>query len=354
MKKKNSLLNLFPRHVIPDELSLLSLYEIVIYAAIFAICLYYYNSWNRVPVIEKNVYVENIGAFHPSINNNTIVSLDFYISNSTVFPDSAAHIKYSIVTKDNQTTALGRHKILDSLQSVFFKLKPEANQGYFGNLYYFRLDGYDTGLNWDKMSEEKKKPVIKEDNTHRGQGFYDYEFNNFVQGPPVRIAMNCFINSLGNIYYACDLNDKDLLKPSFFSRRDISQTYYRINIHSHSVDSFYVNFHYKGVIDFSSLGSYSPSYITGNEVQFSLKPVYEKPEEDTTIVWDNKASYMRFYNYEEYVTTLQFYVKSTDMENNQSRRVFLISTILSALITIFLAFIIIFIYRLVKPERESR
>ncbi|MBR5702679.1 MAG: hypothetical protein IKX45_00320 [Bacteroidales bacterium] len=339
-KSQRHFIRRFPQHIVPDELSLLSLYEILIYGAILGLCVFLYIGWSRIPIIEKNIYIEELGTISQKNKNESIADIRFYIPNSTVFADSSAHYLYTLSTRDT-ISSIGYSEALDSLKDAFFSHRPSARDWYAGNLFYF---GFDAPARFRKLDNHVVVDTLL-GGCHRFSGYH------LIKKNPPRVVSEQFING-DSVYFVSDLYDGELTKPSFWSLRDISQAYYSIKIHSHSIDSIKVQFTFRGVVDVSSMGEITPSQVSGNLINFSFRPDYQKPQQDTAIIWVNQASYERFIPRQEYTSTIQFHIKSLDMENAQSRRVFLVTTILSALVTIFLAFFIILFYRIFKHDEE--
>lgn len=338
---KKHLIRLFPRHVVPDELSLLSLYEIIIYLLLLGACVYFYNAWNKIPVIEKNICIEELGTYKSTEKKESLASIQFYIPNSTVFADSSAHYRYTLSMLES-TSHIEYYNANDSLRNAFFAHRPAASRGYAGNLFYFSIDA-------PKRFQKLDNHIAIDTVLSGSHMFSDYHV---IRKEPIRVIGEQFIN--GNaVYYVSDLSDGELTKPSFISLRDITQAYYRIRIHSHSIDSITVRFEFKGVVEISPMGDIVPNQLSGNQAVFSFKPDYQPFQQDSSIVWLNKASLDRFAPKNDHISTIQFHMKSKDMENAQSRRVFLVTAILSALVTIFLAFFIIFFYRLFRRDKEE-
>ena len=338
---KQHLIRLFPRHVVPDELSLLSLYEIIIYLLLLGACVYFYNAWNKIPVIEKNICIEELGTYKSTEKKESLASIQFYIPNSTVFADSSAHYRYTLSMLES-TSHIEYYNANDSLRNAFFAHRPSSSRGYASNLFYFSIDA---PKRFQKLDNHIAVDTIL-------AGSHMFSSYHVIKGNPVRVTSEQFING-DTVYFASDLYDGELTKPSFLSLRDITQAYYRIRIHSHSIDSINVRFDFKGVVDVSPMGDIVPNQLSGNQVAFSFRPNYQPLQQDSSTVWVNKASYDRFVIKDDHISTIQFHMKSKDMENTQSRRVFLVTAILSALVTIFLAFFIIFFYRLLRRDKDE-
>lgn len=331
------IINWFPRHVVPDELSVLSLYEVVIYAVLFCGGLYLYKAWNRVPIIEKDVYFERLESQY---DDASYASIDYYISNSSVFKDSIAHIGYAFSTYPS-TRSISRPSAVDSLANAFCKLRPNAGKDFKGPVIFFGIEGKSVYSDWEDIPMKKRVPIVKYDTIIGDDSFYFA--NRYVNSQPVKSLAETFCSApcSGMV----ELLDHDLMTPKFMSLRDISQSYFIIRVHSHSIDSISLQVHFKGATEITPMGAIIPDIVSGDKVKYIFKPIYEKAV-DGTHISVNKERMDRFTKGDPIgYTTIKFHVKFKDMENSQSRRVFLISTILSALITIFLAFVIIFIYR---------
>ena len=119
------------------------------------------------------------------------------------------------------------------------------------------------------------------------------------------------------------LNEESLIRPKFFSLQDISQAYYEYHFISHSIDSVSLSLLNLGATEYAPKGE--EGYENGlNSVKYDLRLSPAKEN------------------------ILRVHIRFKDLENSQSRRVFLVTSVLSGLITVFIAFIIIFAYKLFR------
>ncbi len=120
-------------------------------------------------------------------------------------------------------------------------------------------------------------------------------------------------------------------KPSILNLFDISQCYYNIRIHSETIDSIYLVVNFTGANEFTFVES-KPDEVDCQQLIWNLKRVQSNPPHS----W-----------YKGGKEHILFHVKSKELENKQNARVFFVSAVLSGLIILFLAFIIILVYRFV-------
>ena len=59
-KKKERILSLFPHHVIPDNLSLISLYELLVYIAVFLCLLNWYECFHSIQEYDHDIYIDSL------------------------------------------------------------------------------------------------------------------------------------------------------------------------------------------------------------------------------------------------------------------------------------------------------
>ena len=315
---KDRLLNKFPQHIVPDELSLLSIYEIIMYLTILVGCWMLYRSWNKVPMIEHNVVVEKLQS-----DFETMAEIRYDLPISTVLckdkEPARVYADFSVCSKTHDSSSL-QNDYVDSLKNFYFAHFPDSLM-YRGDLVYFR-------------TEEKipKAHITNNGVDQESYGYYSYgSARSEKHGKDRELISEVFINSpllIAQTKYNINMDTPDLTRPSFWSKRDVSQAYFKINLSSQTLDSIRVVINFTGAIDLLPIGVIKPETISGNSVTFALSP---KEASDTELF---------------------FYAKFRDLENSQSRRVFLLTAVISALITVFIAFLIIFVYRIVLTSKR--
>ena len=316
----------FPQHVVPDELSLLSRYEMGVYILLFLACFVTYCLWNRVPIIKQTVVVDRLISA-----SDRVVTADV----SYELPISSALSKKGDLAQEETVfrsfTKTGDRNVqiesnIDSLKKEYFKRHPDSSR-FIGDLVYFRWEEPKSRLWISKNKPKRDKDLFPSyysysDARHENRGkqsilLAEYYSNGELSISPLR----------------CEMKNTSpfLTRPGFWSLRDLSQAYFSIRVNSHDIDTIRLRMDFTGVIDLVPISGVAPSSISGNGVQYTFIP---EPEQIQPF-------------------DLLFYVKFRDLENSQERRIFFITAVMSAMITIFIAFIIIYIYQRFVLARDA-
>ncbi len=119
-------------------------------------------------------------------------------------------------------------------------------------------------------------------------------------------------------------------KPSWYDEYDVSQFYFKVNVKSRSVPTINLNFKIRGANNYTFIDG-KPDSLVGQQLYYRFTKDSLKSDSDRFMI--NQ--------------TLLIHVQSKELEILQQSRIFGVTALLSALITVFLAFIIIWICRLV-------
>jgi hypothetical protein len=119
-------------------------------------------------------------------------------------------------------------------------------------------------------------------------------------------------------------------KPSWYDEYDVSQFYFKVNVKSRSVPTINLNFRIRGANNYTFIDG-TPDSLVGQQLYYSFTKDSLKRDSDKSLI--NQ--------------TLLIHVQSKELEILQQSRIFGVTALLSALITVFLAFLIIWICRLV-------
>lgn len=349
MTKRRSLLNPFPQHVVPDELSLLSIYEIIAYLLILAGCWYFYSKWNDIPVIRQDISVERLDSLSHS-HTCSAISIEQILPVSSIYKETQTRtfIKNPHIIYDREGSIRKKYQYnyeheLDSLRNIYLSHYPDSLDTPKGPLFCIKATSYQSKA--QKYFEE----LTAEDGIieFAGKKYYQYAHEGTSKKAPhfqwiesfVHIP---FINKYFGYSKEIEMRNEALKTPSFFALRDVSQAYYEYRVISHSLDSIYLNISFLGAAEVSpsAVDTYT---LSGSRISYNLN-TFER-----AITYRNNK---HIENSNEKI--IRFHVKYKDMENTQSRRVFLVSSIISGLITVFIAFLIIFIYRLILSIKERR
>ena len=330
MTKKNSIINAFPQHVVPDELSILSVYEIIIYLLILFGCWFLYNRWNEIPVIRQDIQVERLDSIYRD-HSKSLAVLEYDIPVSSKFPRDYVVIR----TKTDLDTKEGMHlwlfnSELDSLKQLYLHHFPDSLPGLVGPLFYVKQTVYRDRQPYDY--HKTTMDSIYRNRLNYQEIYYQYGHAGSHTKKPYNTWLEFFSNGVNN-QITTKVNYRPLVTPSFFSLRDISQAYYEFRVTSHSVNWVDLNLAFVGAAECT------PTMPTGTDDTVEMRP-------------GGIGYKLKYLQDKEKIVRL--HVKYKDQENNQARRIFLVSSVLSGLITIFIAFLIIFIYKVLRSLVRSK
>ena len=117
--------------------------------------------------------------------------------------------------------------------------------------------------------------------------------------------------------------------PGWFSLRDISQAYFKINLKSESIDSINLKIDFDGATDFSQI------YPAPDKVSMSSIEYHEFP----------KLNYIKYHG-------IVFHAHFKEFANMQSIRMFFLTAIMSALFTVIIVFLILAFYKVPVSLRK--
>lgn len=312
------------------------------YLLILLGCWLLYKQWNQIPVFEHELHVEAL-----KVGSTGVISeINYQIPISTTLAKHKDSAIVDIGFQQNNNHRQLSHRnspVIDSLNSVYKSHFPDS-LSFTGNLYYSSSTEL---LPLGKVNFN----TVKEVEFSRYFHFGDVQVQRYGMHNKVTIEayINAPIGGDGQHIYA--VNSPSMTKPRFWSLRDISQAYYKIRIHTHSVDSVRLAFQTSGAIEISPMRQYQPELISGDKIVYGFVPNID--DEDNYKI--SSTTGHSTFNADGFIAPneILFHIKYKDLENSQSRRVFLITAIISALVTVLIAFMIIFIYRAVVFVRNS-
>lgn len=365
------IINFFPKQKFLTELSLLSFYELLMYGLAFFIVWSIMKKWNEIPTREYEVTAEQIDTLRVNDVEQCSPFLDInYNFNFTHYLKTKDSYDYKISITNNDIYDI--EKLVEDYEEVNcifeddeedddcdYPLSEILSIGYTrnGNNYssifnkdsaFVKLKNYHLHFQEDSLIKtyrafyqntfhENNTPVFYIEAKAKGivssQNLYNQKDTLIINNDDSIIASNTFIREkdsitvinkiYGSLGINCASKERETggvySKPNFFSMYDISQCYFRFKIKNQSLPIGRIEISFQGANDLYVVNGY-PDHISNNRIIFNTLP-----KEDIVIM-----------------------AKSKDFENLQNYRMFFLSSLLSALITIFLAFLVIFIYRLLR------
>ena len=329
------ILSWFPKPKELTELTLLSKFEIIIYGLLLIITSFLYYRWTIIPVKLIDIQTDRIdkhtlytGHYKDSIIADVgFISLTFHFSDffndqtdimsSSFYTDQLIPKRHVNDHIETEHTTYTDYAYLDSLWNLYDSLCNRYNRQPATPMFYQRIitqfDEIRLQSLFSKEKQYKPSPII-----------YNPAFTKssiITKKGKTLIAHEGFGATFETHEKIGALN-----KPSFFDLHDISQCYYQVDVHTQLINQLNLALVFVGANDFTFI-DVEPDSIKGQMLFFCCQ--------------NNHATR----GVKQHFT---FHVYSKELAGKQQARMFIVTTILSALITIFLAFIIIYGYRKTK------
>ena len=360
--KRRHILNGYPQPVIPNELSLMSKYQLICYLTALAVTLFLFICWhskNKREIICQFEEISSADAFRSdTLNNvnrtfiyNLTIPMTYEASDSSwrsmrydrerinidstwIFNGNIEIIEKSDTmwryngtagkkSKQNHAHLNKPYLNIESLINRFHNIDENAylsdinkyNRRFFytkEKFYFGRLSDFIIKTKSNKIEDIRDSAYIKD-------RYFIYE----------RLMSDILMLIGEHNIKVVDLPfSTSITRPKWYSLYDISQSYFTIKLLTNSIDSVSLTVDLVGASEFFTIND-KPTDVYGNKIIFNKRM---KPGDEITI---------------------KFYARCKDLENLQTVRVFFITAFLSGLIMTFLAFFIIYFYRVYKFRKES-
>lgn len=336
------ILDWFPKPRALTELTLLSKIELILYLGFFLLFSFLYWSFSRIPVKDINIEVDRIDYFADNRYNESdsmsIVANSSYIR--LYFPLSDNHQKNisnvstmcisddRILKQKNYTSLDSAYESYcsnkyskhheDSLLEIYKSLLQIKDTSFliYQPLFYQKVYTSFSGIRF--ISSHNKNPEFYK-SYHSDSSSYrfvrKYGTSNMKK---TTSTAEIFGDHYQVLYKSAVFNT-----PSLLDFYDISQCYYRIKIRTQLVNHIELNLLFSGANEFTFI-EIPPDSIYGQSLFYTF-------QNERIINGISKD--------------IELHVKTQDLEGKQSARMFFVTAVLSALVTIFLAFFIVYGYR---------
>lgn len=326
----------FTWHLFPFKGSRIhSVYEIVFFLIFLAICLWAYGKVNIITTHSYSVNIECLNAkdIKDKWNSKVIPSAaikyclpmtetfldttNHYVSFKTVIPTKPSQerfcyfLEHPIIKKfdsDSLTNKYHQYHAKESKDTSCCLYYIKATQSVNEHLYGFRVNQSEDSIGKDTI---KGKYVIRHIDNHISLGQEIYNM----------FSSSCLYE---NKWEISDINGTSMSNPGWFAAFDISQAYYDIKLLSSTIDSLTLEIDFVGATNFSRMEP-EPDIVTMNSVKFT------QPEKILTIKKNG----------------LRFHAKFIEMENRQTIRIFFLTAIMCSLISLFMMFVVVGLYKLI-------
>lgn len=333
-KKKKHILKMFPQPVYATKLSLMTIYELICYVFIFLFFGFLFFKFHQVPVRDFVINAERI-------DDNR----DYYAQSSNLNVEWTFPMSSIVSDTENGQCHLTCSRVEDSV----FHILTASNRLIDGNKLYDReakyaylVDNMETvNDNWQTL------PAYYTSITCSSQDFYVRHANRFSNKGVNNISnlefvkTGLFIDSLkAELYFAGRrarlthemagrFSNAPYSRPKLYSLFDISQSYFRCRVKTNTIDNIRLAFYFEGATDVDDV-KVAADTIFGSSVIYNIRNINETDSE------------------------ILIYARFKDLENMQSLRLFVVSSLIGGLVMMFVGFLVIFLYRVVRQVRDDR
>ncbi len=322
MKKDSAYFKWFKWHVwpIPKDFPILSIYEVIAYAIFLVLCIVLYFDIQKVPVFRNHVTYDCIYKSPEDSLKNLIGSLHYRIPMSYTYSDEDGKGYLNLWSCLNESGSKWRYPLplkKDSLLDALLSNIPEKiSKDDLPTLVYIKVWDSSDFINYGSNEKWSHSCDAREDRL----SYTNYhKVNNGVVFESYSGSEN------GLLLYKLEDAAKELSysRPTWYRLYDISQMYFELQFHSSYLETIQVDF--VGATEFSKMWP-EPDKITMSSI------IYHDREKIRQILLGG----------------LKFHAKFIELDKVQSARLFFMSALCSALLAIFIAFIIMGIYKTIS------
>ena len=335
-KKKNRkhMLRWFPEPIFTTELSLMPVYELLCYVVIFVFFGFLFFKFHKVPVREFDIYAERIDDNRDNYAQSSNLDVVWHFPMSSIVSDT-----------ENGQCVLTCSRSDDSV----FHAITAANRLLYGDKLYEREKMYSyltdnmekANNNWTTL------PAYYASITCGSEDFYVRRANRYSSKGVNNVSnleyekTGLYIDNLkAELYFAGrrarlthemagKLNNAPYSRPKLYSLFDISQSYIKLHVKTNTIDHIRLALDFDGATEIDAV-KFEADSICGSSVVYNIR------------------------NIDETDTEILIYTRFKDLENVQALRLFVVSSLIGGLIMVFVAFLVIFTYRVVRQIKSDR
>ena len=355
--KKIKSLNWIPAPRPLTELSIISVLELLCYIGVFVLTILLYQRWTDVTERKIDIECESL---HPSPGNivssskgdtgylyrdeNNLgckICIDIPFSKVDTIGYSGNYLLeiFEQSNKNNRLSSIYESRYFDQVLNPFIDVTDTLDclNRWGHRLFYNKITTtFDNYRRWHLHNMRKDvefvtsstdtsliAPVI---HTHNRKNWNKFTYTYEVLLPELKGIELCHGEEHGV-----------MSKPSWYDKYDVSQFYFKVNVKSRSVSNINLNFKIRGANNYTFIEE-KPDSLVGQQLYYSFTNDSLKRDSDDFLI--NR--------------TILIHVQSKELEILQQSRIFGVTALLSALITVFLAFLIIWICRLVYKRWNKK
>ena len=329
------------------ELSIISVLELCIYIIVFGATIMLYQRWTDVAVREIDIECESLhpipgnrvgdtGHLYENVKNlgcKIYIDIPFSKVDTVDYSNNYSLKLFKLPNESNISSGCYESQYFDQALNTFINVTDSLDylSRWKYQLFYNKLtmtrDNFSLWLPHYMNSRDVDFVTSSDDSSVTVPVISTYSRKNF----------NTFTHQNETFvpeYQDLEISKREkygvMSKPSWYDEYDVSQFYFKVNVKSRSVPTINLNFRIRGANNYTFIDG-TPDSLVGQQLYYSFTKDSLKRDSDKCLI--NQ--------------TLLIHVQSKELEILQQSRIFGVTALLSALITVFLAFLIIWICRLV-------
>ncbi len=332
--KKKHILKFFPQPVYATKLSLMTIYELICYIAIFIFFGFLFFKFHKVPVRDFVITAERIDGNRDNYAQSNNLNVEWVFPMSSIVSDT-----------ENGQCQMTCYRSDDSV----FHIMTASNRLIDGDKLYDRSQKY-TYLteNMETVNDNwRNLPAYYTSITCSSEDFYVRKANRYSNKGVNNVSnleyekKGIFLDNLkAELYFAGrraklthemagNFSNAPYSRPKLYSLFDISQSYFRCRVKTSTIDNIRLAFYFEGATEVDDV-KFAADTIFGSSVIYNIHNISATDSE------------------------ILIYARFKDLENMQSLRLFVISSLLGSLIVMFVGFLVIYLYRVVRQVRDDR
>lgn len=357
-------LNWFPAPRPLTELSIISIIELLFYILIFVLAIWLYQRWTDVAVREIDIECERLNPTHGAqygdaglyfmqyyfekdLGCNIDIDIPFSKVDTIGFSDNCRWELFKQSNGDYKYHYFSTESpYLDELLDTFNGLADTLDYLHkWGNqfIYLRTTTRFDNYRKWYRHNNvQKVESLCFEDTIRPYRNITVPIINTSIRDwNTITFTQEFFTPEDTSFIISGKERHGVISKPSWYDKYDVSQFYFKVNIKSYTVSKIKLDFRIRGANNYTFIEE-KPDSLDGQKLHYFFN--------NDTLKTDSTG----YHNGYLHNRTILLHVQSKELEILQQSRIFGITALLSALITVFLAFVIITICRFVYKRHNKK
>lgn len=332
--KKKHILKMFPQPLYATKLSVMTIYELICYIVIFVFFGFLFFKFHKVPIRDFVITAERIDGNRDNYAQSNNLNVEWVFPMSSIVSDT-----------ENGQCQMTCYRSDDSV----FHIMTASNRLLDGDKLYDRSAKYSYLTdNMETVNDSwRSLPAYYASITCSSEDFYVRKANRYSNKGVNNVSnleyekTGLFLDNLkAELYFAGrraklthemagKYSNAPYSRPKLYSLFDISQSYFRCRVKTNTIDNIRLAFYFEGATDVDDV-KVAADTILGSSVIYNIRNVSATDSE------------------------ILIYARFKDLENMQSLRLFVVSSLIGGLVMIFVGFLVIYLYRVIRGVRDDR